>query len=176
LLAPIQTRPLLIAHSAGTALALCYAHAHPERIAGLVLVSPYFLQQRPPWHLRTPGIVGPVLRTASTQRLAKFLLGSEPTTNIPALDEAAAQLHRPGVAQRTARRLAQAQRQSERAELRTLIATCPIPIHIITGELDPLTHNIPDLPVTTIAGAGHNLHLTHPTQVAAAARSSVQTS
>ncbi|MFI0352918.1 alpha/beta fold hydrolase [Actinomadura sp. 9N407] len=173
LLAPVQTRPVLIGHSAGTAPALRYAHAHPERVAGLVLVSPYFLQRRPRWHLRTPALVGPVLRTASPQRLAKLLLGSA-ATDIPALNEAVAQLRRPGVARRTARWLDRAQRRTERAELQALLATCPVPIRIITGELDPLTHDVVAAVVTTIPGAGHNPQLTHPAQVAAAARMAVQ--
>jgi pimeloyl-ACP methyl ester carboxylesterase len=176
LLTPLRSRPVLIAHSAGTAPALRYAHAHPERVAGLVLVSPYFLQRRPGWHLRRPALVGPLLRTASTRRLGKALLGPE-ITDVPALrvlDEAVAQLRRPGVARRTAQWLHRAQRQSERAELRALTATSSVPVHLITGEFDPLIGDTLDVPVTIVNGAGHHPQLSHPAQVAAAARTGVR--
>ncbi|MEO3805662.1 alpha/beta fold hydrolase [Nonomuraea sp. B1E8] len=175
LLAPLRTRPVLIGHSAATAPALRYAHAHPDRVAGLVLVSPYFLQRRPRWHLRTPALVGPLLRTASPQRLGRTLLGSHPA-DAPAqraLDDAAAQLRRPGVARRTARRLDRAQQHSERAELRTLAATCPVPLHLVTGEFDPLIDATLDAQVTVIPGTGHHPQLTHPAHVAAAAKANV---
>ncbi|MGP4027887.1 alpha/beta fold hydrolase [Actinomadura sp. 3N407] len=168
LLAPLRTRPVLVAHSAGTAPALRYAHAHPDRVAGLVLVSPYFLQPRPARHLRTPSLVGGFLRTASARRLGRALLGPGAPVH-PALDEAAAQLHRPGVARRTALWLHRAQRPAERAELRALAATCPVPVRIVAGELDPLTGDTLDVPVTVVPGAGHHLPLTHPVPVAAAA-------
>ncbi|MGP3932969.1 alpha/beta fold hydrolase [Nonomuraea sp. KM88] len=168
LLAPVRTRPVLVAHSAGAAPARRYAHAHPERLAGLVLVSPYFLQRRPPWHLRTGVLAGPFLRAASAARLARALLGPGATAG-PALESAAAQVRRPGVARRTARRLAGAQRPAERAELRALAATCPVPVRVVAGEHDPLVGDALDVPVTIVKGAGHHPQLTHPAQGAAAA-------
>ncbi|MFD0854997.1 alpha/beta fold hydrolase, partial [Actinomadura adrarensis] len=109
-------------------------------------------------------------RTASSKRLGAVLLGKETTAPDAqhALDEAVAQFRRPGIARRTARRLNHAQRKPERAELRRLLATCPVPLHVITGKLDPLADNVPDVPVTVIDGAGHHPHLTHPAEVAAA--------
>ncbi|MEO3869765.1 alpha/beta fold hydrolase [Nonomuraea sp. B12E4] len=177
LLARLRTRPVLIGHSASTAPALRYAHAHPERIAGLVLISPYFLQRRPRWHLRTPALTGPLLRTASPQRLGRTLLGSHPA-DAPAqraLDDAVAQLRRPGVARRTALWLDRAQQRSERAELRTLAATCPVPVHLVTGEFDPLIDATLDARVTVIPGTGHHPQLTHPAHVAAVAKTNVPT-
>ncbi|MEU8802127.1 alpha/beta fold hydrolase [Spirillospora sp. NPDC048819] len=169
LLAPVRTRPVLVAHSAGAAQALRHAHAHPGRVAGLVLVSPYFLQPRPARHLRSPWLVGGFLRTASPGRLGRALLG--PGSPVPpALDDAAAQLRRPGVARRTGLWLNRAHRPAERAELRALAATCPVPVHIVIGELDPLADDTLDVPATVVAGAGHHLQLTHPREVAAAAR------
>ncbi|MEO3791719.1 alpha/beta hydrolase [Nonomuraea sp. B10E15] len=168
LLAPVRTRPVLVAHSAGAAPALRYAHAHPERLSGLVLVSPYFLQRRPPWPQRTGVLAGPLLRAASAARLARALLGPGATAG-PALESAAAQVRRPGVARRTARRLAGAQRPAERAELRALAATCPVPVRVVAGEHDPLVGDALDVPVTIVKGAGHHPQLTHPAQVAAAA-------
>ncbi|MGW4420499.1 alpha/beta fold hydrolase [Streptosporangium sp. NPDC004631] len=176
LLSPVRTRPILVGHSAGTAPALRYAHAHPERVAGLVLVSPYFLQRRARWHLRTPALSGPLLRTASARRLGKALLGSEGAdlARRRSLDDAVAQLRRPGVARRTARWLNRAQRQAERAELRELTATCPVPVHLVAGEFDPLIGAPLDVAVTVVAGAGHHPQLSHPVQVAAAVRTGVR--
>jgi nucleoside-diphosphate-sugar epimerase/pimeloyl-ACP methyl ester carboxylesterase len=174
LLAPLRSRPVLVAHSAAAAPALRYAHAHPDRIAALVLVSPYFLQPRPRPHLRLPALVGPLLRASSPGRLATALLGGTPpgadSAAPPALDDAAAQLRRPGVARRTARRLARAQRPAERAALRALTADCPVPLRIVTGALDPLATAVPDLPVTVVPDAGHHPQLSHPAHVAAAIR------
>ncbi|TDC88763.1 alpha/beta fold hydrolase [Nonomuraea deserti] len=173
LLAPVRTRPVLVAHSAGAAPALRHAHAHPGRLAGLVLVSPHFLQRRPPWHLRAAVLAGPLLRTVSGPRLARALLGPG-TTAGPALESAVAQLRRPGVARRTARRLDRAQRQAERAELRALTATCPVPVRVVAGEHDPLVGDALDVPVTIVHGAGHHPELSHPAQVAAAANAGVR--
>ncbi|MBB2914224.1 nucleoside-diphosphate-sugar epimerase/pimeloyl-ACP methyl ester carboxylesterase [Streptosporangium becharense] len=177
LLTPLRTRPVLIAHSAATAPALRYAHAHPGRLAALVLVSPYFLQRRPRRHLRTPALVGPLLRTAPARRLGTALLGPGVTdvAALRAVDDAVAQLRRPGVARRTARWLHRAQHPAERAELRALTATCPVPVHLVTGERAPLINGIPGVPVTVVPGAGHHPQLTHPAHVAAAARTGVRT-
>jgi pimeloyl-ACP methyl ester carboxylesterase/nucleoside-diphosphate-sugar epimerase len=160
LLDPVRSRPVLVGHSAGTAPALRYAHAHPERVSGLVLVSPYFLQRRPRWYMRTPAIVAPTLRTASPRRLGRVLPGSRA--------DAVADLRRPGVAWRTARRLGRAQRKSERDELRALVNDCPVPVHIVAGESDPLVNAPAGVPVTIVPGAGHHPQATHPARVASA--------
>ncbi|MFW6725300.1 alpha/beta fold hydrolase [Streptomyces sp. MAR4 CNY-716] len=174
LLAPLRSRPVLVAHSAAAAPALRYAHTHPGRIAALVLVSPYFLQPRPRPHLRIPALTGPTLRTASPRRLAVALLGDTlsgaGSAAQRALDDAGAQLRRPGVARRTARRLAQVQHPAERAALRALTADCPVPVRIVTGALDPLVSAVPNLPVTVVPDAGHHPQLSHPAHVAAAIR------
>ncbi|MGA6168364.1 alpha/beta fold hydrolase [Amycolatopsis magusensis] len=47
LLAPVRSRPILIAHSVAAAPALRYAAAQSDRIAGLVLVAPHFLHDTP---------------------------------------------------------------------------------------------------------------------------------
>ncbi|GAB2769617.1 alpha/beta fold hydrolase [Amycolatopsis magusensis] len=47
LLAPVRSRPVLVAHSVAAAPALRYAAAHPGGIAGVILVSPPFLEDTP---------------------------------------------------------------------------------------------------------------------------------
>jgi pimeloyl-ACP methyl ester carboxylesterase len=55
-----------------------------------------------------------------------------------------------------------------------LLGTSPVPVHVITGEFAPLAGDVPDVPVTVIAGAGHHPHLTHPFPVAAAISTAAQ--
>ncbi|MEV5750439.1 alpha/beta fold hydrolase [Actinoallomurus sp. NPDC052308] len=165
LLAPLRTRPVIVAHSAAAAPALRFAAAHPDRVDRLVLVSPYFLQRPAPRFLRVPALATPLLRRSSSERLATALLGA-PSPH-PAIESARAQLRRPGVARRTARRLALAHRPAERASLRNLLATAPVPVRLIVGELDPLVDGTGDVPVSTVAEAGHHPLITHPDAVAA---------
>ncbi|MEU1390519.1 MULTISPECIES: alpha/beta fold hydrolase [unclassified Nonomuraea] len=163
LLGPVRTRPVIVAHSAAAAPALRYAAAHPGRIAALVLLSPYFLQRRP--SALTQLLAAPLLGRMGPDRLTATLLGpASPSEEARrAVASAAAGLRRPGVARRTARALRAAQRPAERAALRTLLGG-PVPVHLVAGELDPLT---PDAaPGTVIPGAGHHPHLTHPAAVA----------
>ncbi|MFF4195368.1 alpha/beta fold hydrolase [Nonomuraea sp. NPDC001831] len=163
LLAPVRTRPVIVAHSAAAAPALRYAAAHPGRIAALILLSPYFLQRRP--SALTLLLAAPVLGRMGPDRLAATLLGpaSPPEDARRAVASAAAGLRRPGVARRTARVLRAAHRPAERAALRTLLGG-PVPVHLVAGELDPLTDS--PVPATVIPGAGHHPHLTHPAAVA----------
>ncbi|MER6511972.1 alpha/beta fold hydrolase [Nonomuraea sp. NPDC001636] len=163
LLEPVRTRPVIVAHSAAAAPALRYAAAHPDRIAALILLSPYFLQRRP--SALTLLLAASFLGRTGPDRLAATLLGpaSPPEDARRAVVSAAAGLRRPGAARRTARALRAAHRPAERAALRTLLGG-PVPVHLVAGELDPVTDST--LPVTVIPGAGHHPHLTHPAAVA----------
>ncbi|MGW0810911.1 alpha/beta fold hydrolase [Nonomuraea sp. NPDC002799] len=174
LLAPVRTRPVIVAHSAATAPALRYAAAYPDRVAALLLISPYFLQQRPPPSLRTPALAAPLLKRISADRLAAALLGPSGSSSSDetrrAVASAAAQLHRPGVARRTARWLRDANHATERAALHALLSRsmpASVPIHIVTGQLDPLIGDPGPATVMTIPATGHHPHLTHPSAVAA---------
>ncbi|MGW6916441.1 alpha/beta fold hydrolase [Kitasatospora sp. NPDC054939] len=167
LLAPVRSKPVLVGHSAGTAPALRYAAAHPERVAGVVLVAPYFLQPRPGPLLRTPAVTAQLLRRAQPGKLADLL-------GVPADDPIVAgtaeQLRRPGVARRTAAWLRAGQQPAERAALATLLRTCPVPVLLVAGAADPLTTEGRDAspwPVTVLAGAGHYPQLSCPDELAA---------
>ncbi|MEU5869639.1 alpha/beta fold hydrolase [Nonomuraea sp. NPDC047529] len=165
LLGPVRTRPVIVAHSAAAAPALRYAAAQPDRVAALVLVSPFFLQRRPSALTRL--LAGPLLGRAGADRLAATLLGAAPPPESArrAVAGAAAGLRRPGAARRTASALRAAHSPAERAALRTLLGG-PVPVHLVVGELDPLTGDPGPVPVTVVAGAGHHPHLTHPAAVA----------
>ncbi|WP_053174322.1 alpha/beta fold hydrolase [Nonomuraea sp. SBT364] len=173
LLAPVRTRPVIVAHSAAAAPALRYAAAHPGRVAGLLLISPYFLQKPAPRLLRTPRLAAPLLAKVSAERLATSLLGPDshlcPNAARDAVESAAAQLRRPRVAHRTATWLRAANRPAERAALRALLseaASVPVPLHLVAGQLDPLIADPGPATVTTIPGTGHHPHLTHPSAIA----------
>ncbi|MFD0661978.1 alpha/beta fold hydrolase [Thermocatellispora tengchongensis] len=158
LLSPVRTRPVLVAHSLACGPALRFAAAHPERVSGLVLISPSFLQ-RPASRLARSGLAVPMLRRMSAARLAATL--GLPET--PEVAGAAADLRRPGVARRvvTALRADLAGRERSRA----LLDRVSVPVEIVVGSADPLTLGVAH-PVTEIAGAGHYPQLTHPAQVA----------
>ncbi|WNV86242.1 alpha/beta fold hydrolase [Umezawaea sp. Da 62-37] len=141
LMTPVRTRPVLVAHSAAAAPALRYAATHPDRVAALVLVSPYFLQ-------------------AQTRPPRRALAA-----------DTAGRPRRPGVARRAARWYRSADDPAERAALRALlVATRQVPVHIVTGQGDPLTGGTGFAITTTIPAAGHDPHLTHPAAVATVLR------
>ncbi|SDL84156.1 alpha/beta fold hydrolase [Nonomuraea jiangxiensis] len=158
LMAPVRTRPTLVAHSLACGPALRFAVERPDRISGLVLVAPAFLQPPGPWLTRSVLAVA-LLRRMSAARLAATLGLPEG----PEVASAAADLRRPGVAGRVvaAMRAAFAERETSRS----LLERVRVPVEIIVGSADPLATGAGH-PVTEIAGAGHYPQLTHPAQVA----------
>ncbi|MET9341142.1 alpha/beta fold hydrolase [Nonomuraea sp. NPDC003804] len=162
LMGPVTTRPVLVAHSLACGPALRFAVDHPERIAKLVLVSPAFLQ-RPAARLTRSRPAALLARRMSPARLA----GTLGLPEGPAVAGAAADLRRPGVARRVIAALRTA--HAERETSRRLLARVTVPVEIVVGSADPLVTAV-DHPVTEIPGAGHHPQMTHPAEVAAAAR------
>ncbi|MFF8288906.1 alpha/beta fold hydrolase [Streptomyces sp. NPDC016309] len=162
LLEPVTSRPLLTAHSLACGPAVRYARRHPERIGGLVLVAPAFLQDAPRRWVRD--LMTPMaLRRVSAARLASRL--GVPAG--PALDSAAAALHRPGTARRTMAALRAGRRQQ--GALRRELAGVRVPVTVVTGAADPLACGLPAAGGAvhlTVPGAGHYPQLTHPEEVA----------
>ncbi|MFD8015607.1 alpha/beta fold hydrolase [Streptomyces sp. NPDC058955] len=158
LMDPVQTRPVLVAHSLACGPALRFAVDHPDRLDRLVLVSPAFLQAPAP-RLARSAVAAPALRRMPTPRLARTL----GVPDGPEVRSAAADLRRAGVARRVAASLrADA---AERRRWRALLDRVTVPVQIVVGSKDPLTEAV-DLPVAEIAGAGHYPQLTHPAQLA----------
>lgn len=160
LLAPLRTRPVLVAHSLACGPAVRYAAAHPGRLSRLVLVAPAFLQAPAPW-LRRSAFAALALRRVPAPRLARLLGVPEG----PAVASAAANLARPGQARRVIAALRAA--QAAHADLRRILAEVRVPVTVVAGELDPLSAPA-GLPVTVIPGAGHHPQLTHPAELARA--------
>ncbi|WP_165985563.1 alpha/beta fold hydrolase [Streptomyces sp. YIM 98790] len=158
LLAPVRSRPVLVAHSLACGPALRFAAAHPERVSGLVLVSPAFLRPPGPWLDRSP-LAAPRLRRMSPAALARAL----GTPEGPEVASATADLHRPGVARRVVAALRTVPADRERC--RALLTQAGVPVRIVTGSEEPVAvptgHR-----VTEIAGAGHYPQLTHPAELA----------
>ncbi|GAW42274.1 short chain dehydrogenase [Brevundimonas sp. SH203] len=155
------TRPIkLVAHSYACALAVDFAARHPDKISGLVLISPYFLGDRPAFFLRHPFLAASVLRLAVGRRLQS-------------LGQDAAHLRRPGAIKRLAEHLRRVGDEADRRRLRHQLAVLAssrlMPIKIVNGENDP-----PRWPTAAsvervvIPDAGHNPQLTHAPQVAQA--------
>ncbi|WP_327150192.1 alpha/beta fold hydrolase [Nocardia sp. NBC_01329] len=156
LMAPVTGRPILVGHSLGCVPVLRYARAHPDRVAGVVLVAPAFLQPRGSWLLRTP-IAAALLRRLSAERLAAALR----VPAGPAIESASANLRRPGVARRTVAALRAASRPRAHTAARRLLDELTVPVHIVAGSDDPLATPV-TTPITEIDDAGHYPHLTHP--------------
>ncbi|MGW4249272.1 alpha/beta fold hydrolase, partial [Nocardia sp. NPDC004722] len=154
LLGEVRTRPVLVAHSLACAPALRYAIDHPDRVGGLVLLAPAFLQAPGSMATRSPAAAW-MLRRMSAARLAATL-GVDPG---PEIDSAAADLHRPGVARRVVAALRAV--HAERASARALLDRVSVPVEIVVGAADPLVVPV-EHPVTVIPGAGHYPQLTHP--------------
>lgn len=158
LLAPVEGRPVLVAHSYSCGPALRHALRHPERVGALVLVSPAFLQPASSWLTRSPLAV-PVLRRMSAERLA----GSLGLPHDGYLDGPAADLGRAGAAVRVVAALRSA--YGQRGALQSALSRVTVPVQLVIGERDPL--EVPsELPVAEIASAGHYPQLTHPDDVA----------
>jgi nucleoside-diphosphate-sugar epimerase/pimeloyl-ACP methyl ester carboxylesterase len=162
---------LLVGHSLGAGLAVRYAHAHPEQVRGVVLVSPAFLQRRAsPW-LRIPPLVARMLRKSTPAALSARLLPELATAPLhPAVTSASSDLRRRGVALRVSRALAAASRPHVREALQHQLAALRCQVVLVHGEHDPLVveHTIPS--VHTIGGTGHVPQLTHVEEVAAIVR------
>ncbi|MFD6885179.1 alpha/beta fold hydrolase [Streptomyces sp. NPDC059957] len=158
MLSPVRTRPVLVAHSLACGPALRFAADHPDRVGGLVLISPAFLQAPAP-RLTRSGLAAPLMRRMSADRLARALGVPEG----PEVESAAADLRRRGVA----RRVTEALRTdfAERGRSRALLDRVSVPVRIVVGSADPLVEAAGH-PVAVIEAAGHYPQLTHPSEVA----------
>ncbi|MFC9440233.1 alpha/beta fold hydrolase [Nocardia sp. NPDC057030] len=161
LMRTVRSRPVLVGHSLGCGPVLSYAAAHPDRVSGVVLVSPAFLQPRAGRLLRSPLAAAALRRMTAATLAARLGLPAG-----PAVDSAAAALRRPGVAGRTIAALRRASAPARRDELANLLVQLEVPVRIVVGADDPLAIAAPREPAV-IEGAGHYPQLTHPAQVAA---------
>ena len=149
----------LIGHSLGAGFALQFAQDFPDRVKELVLVSPYFLQKRPPWLLRHGGLSRFLPYLVSSSAIVSGLHSEGEKHR--AVASARASMQRAPVKRNLFRYLAFLSPESHRAGLRNALDQMSVPVTLVVGERDPLVAACPQ-PVVEIAGAGHNPQLTHP--------------
>ncbi len=148
---------VLVAHSYGCLPALELASWSPERVRGLVLISPFFLQPRPSPVFRCAMMTSLSFRLASPAQLERALFKRQ----TPVTVRTHKALRRPGAAKTSARLLASASGRSERARLRGLLEHLDVPYCIVCGESDPS-----DSDHRVIADAGHAPQVDAPEHVA----------
>ena len=162
--------PIVVGHSLGTWYAVDYAARHPDRVGGLVLVSPYFLQAPPPAIVRRRAGAALAARLIRRRHLESLLTG-DPRGRSAVLDGPITWLDRPGARGRFGRALALAHHQ--RAGLRERLAqvAATTPTVLVVGERDPLVAGATELPlrIIEVAASGHNPQLDRPDLVARAA-------
>ena len=149
---------VLVAHSYACRTALRFAARHKQKVAALVLISPYFQHPRLQFLLRHPISAKPLLRLAGARRLKD-------------LGQSAVHLRRPGALKRIAERLQLVGDKSDRAAHRRMLAdvaaVAKTPILIVEGSHDRLAWPVAArIRRVIIAGGGHDPQITQPSDVA----------
>jgi nucleoside-diphosphate-sugar epimerase/pimeloyl-ACP methyl ester carboxylesterase len=167
LLGEASAPPLLVGHSLGTRYAVEYAAANPERVRGLVLIAPYFLQKPPPAIMRRVWLARLAARGMRRRHLEALVAG-DPRAHTAVLDGPALALTRPGARARFGEHLARA--HQARRELQRMVRELArvMPVLVIAGAADPLIESAGDAEVLVIEGTGHFPQLDRPAEVAAA--------
>ena len=172
-LARLETPSTIVGHSLGTAFAVDYAAAHPERVASLILVSPFFLQNRPSWLLRQAGIMKQAFRFLSEKGMEEQLGGAPKML----WEGAYHSLQYAPVRQSNATWLAWAGQNEVRQRYHQLLESLTIPITIIHGENDPLLYQPKNKAITNIISidnSGHYPQMTQPKQIAEIIRIAIE--
>ncbi len=151
----LEHPPIIVAHSLGTAYALEYAAAHPDRVAGLVLIAPYFLQKPAARSVKFRFSVDDVNTMLSDAKPASPSVVSSTFHNFKI----------PGMLMRAGKILGQSRKSSHRSKYQALLEKVEAPILIISGNDDPLVETLSNIPVIELQGGGHYPQLTHPTEV-----------
>jgi nucleoside-diphosphate-sugar epimerase/pimeloyl-ACP methyl ester carboxylesterase len=167
LLSDAAAPQLLVGHSLGTRFALEFAAANRDRVRGLVLVAPFFLQKPPPAIMRRVRLARLAARGMRRRHLEALVAG-DAAARTPVLDGPSEALARPGARARFGEHLARAhlaRRQLQRT-LRELARE--LPVLVIAGAADPLIEPAGDAEVLVVEGTGHFPQLDRPAEVAAA--------
>lgn len=157
LLAP---NSVVIAHSLGCLFALSLAKRYPDKVARLILISPYFVQGQVAKIFRTPTLSNLIFRFIPKDKIAKKLHpdGQQNLSVCYAMDS----LRRVSVSKHISEYMHNINLPEQRAIQADLLEEIQSKVEIIVGENDPIITTInPDIPVHIIAGAGHNPHITH---------------
>ncbi len=157
LLAP---NSVVIAHSLGCLFALSLAQKYPNKVARLILISPYFVQAQAAKIFQIQIISNLIFRFVSKDKIAKNLHpdGQKNLSVGYAMDS----LRRVSVAKHISEYMHRISLPQQRVSQTALLNELGSKVEIIVGEKDPIVTTIsPNIPVHIIAGAGHNPHVTH---------------
>lgn len=175
-------RPLLVAHSFGGLVALAWAAAHPDEVAGLVLVAPIAFPEFRPMEQTLYGprampVAGPLLSAAASpvdppilRRLQEIMFkpGTPPERWLETFPYGEV--------------LSSANLVREGEDAAAVLPGSPmgfvdlrridLPVTILSGDRDlvvdpfrharPLAGKLPRAELVMVPGAGHMLHHTHP--------------
>ncbi|WP_250657510.1 alpha/beta fold hydrolase [Alkalimarinus coralli] len=161
LISTMKAPPILMGHSLGTGLAVELAHRFPEKIAGLVLISPYFLGKKPAKWMTNQVAFRTITKVIPKLRLRKFIDGIGPgvkNAKAQLLLDTDSRYFLPAIAYW----LNNAWKNA--FLLRSCYSETNVPSLLIAGEHDQPVFS-EDYPVIVIKGAGHNPQLTHPRKV-----------
>lgn len=157
LLAP---NSIVIAHSLGCFFALNLAKRHPDKVARIILISPYFVQAQAAKMFRIQAVSNLIFRFVPKDVIAKDLHPDGQKN--PSVGYAMDSLHRVSVSKHISEYMHRVNLPQQRAIQIALLTELRSKIEIIVGENDPIVSTISsDIPVHIIAGAGHNPHITH---------------
>lgn len=157
LLAP---NSVVIAHSLGCFFALNLAKKYPDKVARIILISPYFVQVQAAKMFRIQAVSNLIFRFVPKDVIAKDLHpdGQKNLSVGYAMDS----LHRVSVSKHISEYMHHVNLPQQRAIQIALLNELRSKVEIIVGEKDPIVSTISsDIPVHIIAGAGHNPHITH---------------
>jgi pimeloyl-ACP methyl ester carboxylesterase len=165
----------VLGHSHGGAAAQAFAAAHPHRVRSLTLVSTYAVQQLTGWE-RIGGLLAPAIVTLlGTPRVARLVRRLRPAGGGRRLTPEAAALRAAMVAANDSRQMAAALWAARCFDSREWLERLQVPTLVVTGDADRvvaprqahlLAAGIPDAQLRSLAGAGHELPLSHPGELA----------
>jgi pimeloyl-ACP methyl ester carboxylesterase len=152
-----------------------FARAHPDRVRSLVLVSTYAVQRLTWWERMAGCLAPPALTLLGTHRLARLVRRLRPAGGGRRLTPEAAALRAATLAANDTRRMAAALRAARRFDSRDWLGTLRVPALVVAGDADRvvvprqarlLAAGIPGARLHSLSGAGHELPLSHPVELA----------
>jgi pimeloyl-ACP methyl ester carboxylesterase len=165
----------VLGHSHGGAAAQAFVRAHPDRVRSLMLVSSYTVQQLTQWEQMAGVLAPPTVTLLGTPRLARLVRWLRPAGGGRRLTPEAAALRATMVAANDSQRMAAALRSARRFDSRGWLGAVQVPTLIVVGNADRivapeqtrlLAAGIRRAQLHALRGAGHELPLSHPVELA----------
>jgi pimeloyl-ACP methyl ester carboxylesterase len=165
----------VLGHSHGGAAAQAFARAHPDRVRSLMLVSTYTVQQLTRWERIAGVLAPPTVALLGAHRLARLVRWLRPAGGGRRLTPEAAALRATMVAANDSRRMAAALRSARRFDSRGWLGAVQVPTLVVVGDADRvvaprqsqlLVAGIRSAQLHALSGAGHELPLSHPVELA----------